>query len=137
METLREQLKDEVKTLLRDELTPIVKQELRTEIQEEVRERLTVEISDQLRVSLTQDIREMIEEEEREKIKKDLISLREELTKKLVDEIALKRQQVAKESGATVKKAAAAPTPLPSKRSVPCVPKKKVTRFYGRRLQKR
>ena len=29
METLREQLKDEVKTLLRDELTPIVKQELR------------------------------------------------------------------------------------------------------------
>ena len=77
----------------------------------------------------------MIEEEEREKIKKDLISLREELTKKLVDEIAEKRQQVAKEKIVQKEAQPSSRPPVSVKQSIP--KKKIIPRFYGRRLQRK
>lgn len=101
MEDLRNQLRDEVRALLVDELTPVVKDEIRAELHEEMSEKLHVELRETIAAELRPTIHEMVLHEEVRKVQSEVNATRDALTKKMIAEVSVAREQQAQPVAAT------------------------------------
>lgn len=131
MEDLRNQLRDEVRALLVDELTPVVKKEIRAELHEEVSEKLHVELRETIAAELRPKIHEMVLHEEMHKVQSEVNATRDALTKKMIAEVSVAREQQA-QSVAPIK----APPPPRATTTTTTTATRAAPTHYGRRFQR-
>ena len=134
MEDLRNQLRDEVRALLVDELTPVVKKEIRAELYEEVSEKLHVELREAIAAELRPKIHEMVLHEEVHKVQSEVNATRDALTKKMIAEVSVAREQQAQPGEAAIK----VPPPATTAKTLPAssTTATKDGSHYGRRFQR-